>query len=519
MQQNKQQQENESTAATSDDGIHEQAAPSLSSMQSIAAESMPSFRSVALLSSVPPLQQHLQRSEKQAAGSTASLTLKRQSFSTTRTTAATSSTTLSSFASSSTFGSQQVLDVHTSQPLQPQQQEYYGWKQPVLTTMCCYSFLEPYHVHMPVSLLHSLLTWLPQVFAQLSLHVTEFCESPVCARMNSWELVGMCVSLLKIGSSADEANNIMVLQVQRRSGCSMVFGTYARAIIKQVEDFVAGTVADHVQVGRTRPEAVSKMDAPVSFGGLPLLNHHHHHHHQGNGLAESVLERCSGQAMQQQQQHHFHNVFDTNVLIDTAAMLQCFATRYLALEALTILTDPMKTTKSVVRQVSRVLLCGGESDAATDNNKTSFSDMVRTIIGLAITGQWNDKDAMEDDCSCDDRARFLALQALVNAMHVVDCQDAKVLSLFCQTCRHHTGCDWTQFLCEKLHAAQHEPHAAFLAAKALCRLHKKAKKHEPLPLDNHAMNTTTEAAKQAVLCPHVALQVACQQLLGYLESG
>ena len=433
-------------------------------------EEMPSFRSVALLSAAPslrqqpsPLDQGLKASSPMAVGTTKHL--------------ATKSTTSS-------------VSLDTA-PLQQ-----HGWKLPVLTDLGCFSFLEPYHKHISIARLESLLQFLPRLFQQLSLHV-EYCDSPIVARATTLEQVGLCVSVVRDINRQGQ----VVLQVQRRVGCCIVFTKYAREIIQRVEDFVMGKHETPVK------QPISGDWTSMVSSAFKTPPPHCH-----GTTAQTVLQRCHFREQQPHQvQYHFYDLQETSVLDDTNAMLQCFATRHLALEALTILTDPAKTTKSVVDQVSRVLLCGEESTGDV------YTKLVGTVVLLAVSGRWMDDDDNDSmPLGCDDRAQFLALQALVNAMHVVDCASGKAMSSFNQACRLHTDRDWEHVLCERFHAAAHQPHVAYLAAKGLCRLHEQPSQGVTMASHSKTSLVDPAAAKRAMLCPHAALQAASQQLLYHL---
>jgi hypothetical protein len=223
-------------------------------------------------------------------------------------------------------------------------------------------------------------------------------------------------------------------------------------------------------------------------------------------------------------------------------MLQGFATRHLALEALVVLTSVDKTASSVVHQVSRALLLLDEGnrpeDEENDDDDDSMeedttatstpSSLVRMLIRLAVSGQWGDDDDQIVDAgnAVDGRASFLALQALVNAMHVVDSCSSESLQAFYVACRQCTGQEWVAVLWQRVQAAPSQPHEAYLAAKALCRL----QQHGGGNNDNggHAneedrrdsvmadADPAAAAVEQAVNCHHAALQAASRELLFHM---
>ena len=384
----------------------------------------------------------------------------------------------------------------------PTQKEHVpvGWKQPILTDKSCFHFLEPFHKLLSMQQLPALLDFLPQLFGNLSLAV-DYADAPICARMTTClePQVALCVSLLRIKADQTNTNEQqqqphqqqLVLQVQRCCGCSIVFTKYAREIVQQVEAFVDGGSINMLTADSFTHVTFPTLAPPC--------------------LTQSVLERC----------HLLQEPTSTDdahaVLVETTRMLNCFATRNLALEALVILTDTSKTTRLVAEHVSRALLM-----IMLDVNDELEEELTSTILRLAVLGRWDDPvTSMEvDDAVCDPRARFQALSALVQAMHVVggDNFTDATRRVFQAKCLAVTGQDWHVFLLKLLHNAPSHPHEAFLAAKALCQL--------PPSTSSNSGNAASQpngvpmaaAMEQAGRCHHAALQAACQQLQLHLES-
>lgn len=383
------------------------------------------------------------------------------------------------------------------------QQRLLGWKQPVVTDLGCFSFLEPYHTHVPEHLLSALLQYVPTLLAQLSLHVVEYSDSPVRARATTLEQVGL---VLSVDRDTRPCGADIVLQVQRRSGCCMVFSKYAREIVYGVDRFVGQSTSQSV-----RNQAAEPPGARLTT--LGLVNHETQNHGY-----ERLLDRCHlPNESSSQSNYHFYNVQDAAVLTDTSAMLQCYATRYLALEALVILTDPSKTTQRVAQQVAHAILGGWDNDCmkegALELSPCALNKLVQTVARLALSGQWEEDDcgihSSRDAQHCDSRAQHLALQALTNAMQVVECHSKQSMAALNAACLAQTGCDWAQCLSQKVYSAHSQPHFAFFAAKGLCRVYESQVK---AGAEVNGLCLEHALLEKAMDCPHAALQAACRNL-------
>ena len=423
-----------------------------------------------------------------------------------------------------------------------------GWQQGeavVLTRLGLYHPLEKYsHATFPKNQLDLVLQTLQTAFKALSLQVV-YGNSPVTARCTSLEQVSFVVSLWNQPSAAGSGNNssnnsnnnmmmmannsqntTVVWEIQRRAGDSMVFCKYAKQLAAVVQAAVSQDVDTVPTVSTTGTAATAIAECVVSMPTLQqaekLLQHALHNKDNSSNNNSSN--------MQWEDPHTVH--VQALEIADHLLSKDRHDAVVLGLESLSLLSDPAKTSLEGAAWTARAVLVGATPTICTTDNSAAgasagavdpavYQRIQQAVLTTIATGCAQSPGLVEINSSSNMKY-YLALLIVANSVSVLSLQqpsspdNAVVLQRFVQTF-YSSGTDLCRGLLGQVHAADQQPHFAYLATRilhGLCR---------SLPgvrgtMKSQSCVAVVQHAHEVGAVTHAALENESERLLASLQA-
>mmetsp|Transcript_11405 Transcript_11405/g.16255 ORF Transcript_11405/g.16255 Transcript_11405/m.16255 type:complete len:479 (+) Transcript_11405:172-1608(+) len=331
------------------------------------------------------------------------------------------------------------------------------------------------------------------------------------ASLYTSENVEMHLSLWKTQSLS--MGDGIVVELQRRKGCSMTFHRYARHILDA---------------------AMGELD--FKGGEVSALY---------SKKAERMLKMQSSAATEQE------NAIIAIEIAHGLIMKDRMDARQLGLESLCLLTDPTKTGIQTAIIASRVVLLGTTQLQSSDDmiyDESVFQEVRDTILGLIQLkriGEESAESADEDDGNNSDDEfdghkaqekehlsllHNLALAVLANALDVIENEDmdtepedtkpaamppSQIANTFMEGAQETTSKELLSTLISELGKASNKPHNACLSAKclgSLCRASRKARKRAK----ELGAKTVVSTALDVGVRTHAKLETECKKVIKVL---
>jgi hypothetical protein len=333
------------------------------------------------------------------------------------------------------------------------------------------------------------------------------------AALLTMENVEMHLSLWKT-TGGDYPDGIVV-ELQRRNGCSITFHRYSRYILDAAVgefDFEEQTALSGEEIDRSYSRKVERM-LSTELGQSPASE-------EENAII--AVEIAHGLLMKDRMD-----------------------ARQLGLESLCLLTDPRKTGAATALIASRIVLLGSQGSDEILFNEAPFQEIREKILSLVQLHRIGDEDDFVDDQDGEEALTAenevevdgqngvlhnLALAVLANALFVIENYDADlkpsaveaeavdergVVETFMTESSEITKRDILTSLIQELGQAEKKPHNSCLSAKCLkglCGASAEARKRSRELGAKNIVNTALDVGVRT----HAKLENACQDVLKVL---
>lgn len=340
-----------------------------------------------------------------------------------------------------------------------------GWHNPQLVRQSLYHPLEICHFFLDKHRLSAALQAVVHACQALSLHAVysnnDAGTAGVTVDCTTLEQVSFQISLMQ----ARDDNAKVVFEIQRRFGDSVQFAYYSKQIAALVQaavehdasaasDGAATVTPSSGDFRATSPGTLQQVERLVSRAvhGLPT---------------DTIMES---------------NTTDTdNSWVQAMEIAHHLVTRdrydavQLGLQSISMLTDCQKTSVENATRTAIVVLTGRSplaAAAATGGDTTAdaadpamYQRLHQTVLAILSTA---DNEAADDDGS-NDVSYYLALLIVANAVTVLS-QSPAIMEQHQAVLQQFLGAvrgDFVHQLLKLVHAAQEQPHSAYLATRSL----------------------------------------------------
>jgi hypothetical protein len=318
------------------------------------------------------------------------------------------------------------------------------------------------------------------------------------AHLTSADFVEFYVFMFKTSASTDSRGDGLVIEIQRRKGCTLSFHRYARKILSA---------------------AVGEEDIDFDDPATQASN--------VNALTEKMMQGEDFQTCFKTERKHTIDALEIAGNLLTKDRLDA---NILGMESLCLLTDPCKTGTFTSSLVSRVILCGTmrptngvfcEKDGISD--ESSLEEETFLIQSLNIRGRImslikskklsneTDGDSSDDDDLVSNQEQYgdyadhmhnLALATLSNALNNI--AEDGCLEKTCSQQAWLNGTELVSTLIDVLKQAECRPHDAVLSARCLGSLVQASKEATERAVKMDAL-AVVEAAKHVGNLRHANL--------------
>ncbi len=340
------------------------------------------------------------------------------------------------------------------------------WKFPKITRPGM--FFRPAATHRCCAMeqLDQILARSVDTFKELSLKVT-YHDSPARACCRTMEQVEFTFNLWEHRNNPEE----LMIEIQRTSGDSEIFYRYVRSIFATLFD-------------ATSPERVETALAPCVSP-------------QQTSNLMRLFEHQSKEATQ-----------DVLAIVVNSLSTRMFSEKIIALQTLATLVNPTMTLPLTAKEVAKAVLLGEGSSMTLDGNLIGHDFLQKQIMCLVISRCWFKDTKDSNDCCLVDKAQYLALEILANAVQLLEnSQEMNRLT------GASNGSLLIQSLGERIKNAATEPHEACLAARVLCCIDRL----QPTVVRTRLGIQEVRVAETIGRNTHAALEVESQKLRFALE--
>jgi hypothetical protein len=347
------------------------------------------------------------------------------------------------------------------------------------------------------------------------------------------ENVEMHLSLWKTpGGKSPEG---IVIELQRRKGCSITFHRYSRHILDAAIGDFEFEKYENMRGGEDIERAYSRK-------------------------VERLLSRDTGKTPASEQETAIIAVEIAHGLL----MKDRMDARQLGLESLCLLTDPQKTGSTIAVITSRVVLLGTAQDADQDEgmmyDEAPFQEIRDTILSLVQLRRIGDEEEFSEDDGDSERhltqtlsdemeghpeerehmniLHNLALAVLANALNVIENYDryetdpektdkkvsargaessSTMANSFIKEAKGITKIEIISTLISELDKAENRPHNACLSAKCLHSLFRASKDARRRARELGAKNVVNTALNVGVRT-HAKLETECKNIVKVLTD-
>jgi hypothetical protein len=263
----------------------------------------------------------------------------------------------------------------------------------------------------------------------------------------------------------------LMIEIQRTSGDSEIFYRYVRSIFATLFD-------------ATSPERVETALAPCVSP-------------QQTSNLMRLFEHQSKEATQ-----------DVLAIVVNSLSTRMFSEKIIALQTLATLVNPTMTLPLTAKEVAKAVLLGEGSSMTLDGNLIGHDFLQKQIMCLVISRCWFKDTKDSNDCCLVDKAQYLALEILANAVQLLEnSQEMNRLT------GASNGSLLIQSLGERIKNAATEPHEACLAARVLCCIDRL----QPTVVRTRLGIQEVRVAETIGRNTHAALEVESQKLRFALE--